>query len=293
MIDTELKDKVVVVTGANHGIGAATAEAFSQQGAAVFIHFWRLPVNLLGSTKEKAEKAVRPGVDYYSRVIMQSAEMVAEKIKKRGGNVFTWETDLSIPDNIPRIFDLAEQNLGDVSIVVNNAAFGNNDTFLPQKALEKSPYFAEEYKIRPLTAATHDEHFSVNSRGTALMMAEFARRHINRGSQWGRIINISTDGARGHAFNVSYGASKNAVESYTRAAAYELGPYGITVNGISPGAVQTGWMPENLEKSLAESYPLRRVGRPEDIADAVVFFASKQADWITGQVLYVGGGNAM
>jgi len=62
---------------------------------------------------------------------------------------------------------------------------------------------------------------------------------------------------------------------------------------ISPGAVQTSWMPAELEKELAATYPLRRVGRPEDIATAAVFFASKQADWITGQVLYVGGGNRM
>ncbi len=69
--------------------------------------------------------------------------------------------------------------------------------------------------------------------------------------------------------------------------------YGITVNVISPGAVQTGWMPKALEKTLSETYPLRRIGKPEDIANAIIFFASKQADWITGQVLYVGGGNRM
>jgi len=72
-----------------------------------------------------------------------------------------------------------------------------------------------------------------------------------------------------------------------------LGPYGITVNVILPGAVQTGWMTEKLKKELARSYPLRRIGQPEDIAKVVIFFASKQADWITGQDLYVGGGNRM
>ena len=71
------------------------------------------------------------------------------------------------------------------------------------------------------------------------------------------------------------------------------GPYGITVNVVSPGAVQTGWIPAKLEKILSLSYLLRRIGRPQDNADAVVFFASEQTDWITGQVLYVGGGNRM
>jgi len=73
----------------------------------------------------------------------------------------------------------------------------------------------------------------------------------------------------------------------------ELGPYGITVNVISPGAVNTGWLPPEREKNLAGTYPLRRLGRPEDIANAVIFMASVQADWITGQVLFVGGGNRM
>jgi 3-oxoacyl-[acyl-carrier protein] reductase len=144
-----------------------------------------------------------------------------------------------------------------------------------------------------LTAQTHDAHFQVNSRAVALMMAEYAKRCISRKAQWGRIINITTDGARCHASNVSYGASKYATESYTRSAAMELGPYGITVNVISPGAVQTGWMPAELEKEIAGKYPLRRIGKPEDIAEAVIFFASDQAEWITGQVLQVGGGNRM
>jgi 3-oxoacyl-[acyl-carrier protein] reductase len=147
--------------------------------------------------------------------------------------------------------------------------------------------------MKTITAESHDENFAVNSRAVALMIVEFAKRHIARNAEWGRIINISTDGAYAHPSNISYGASKLAMESYTRAAAHELGPYGITVNVISPGAVQTGWMPAEVKVELEKSYPLRRVGEPEDIANAVVFFASNQADWITGQVLQVGGGNRM
>jgi 3-oxoacyl-[acyl-carrier protein] reductase len=180
-----------------------------------------------------------------------------------------------------------------VDIVVNNAAHDRCDTFIPQSEREKNSLFLGEYPMRTISAESHDEHFAVNSRAVVLMMEEFASRHIARKAAWGRIINISTDGAYAHASNVSYGASKFAVESYSRAAACELGPYGITVNVISPGAVQTGWMTPELEKTIAESYPLRRIGKPEDIANAVIFFASEQADWITGQVLHVGGGNRM
>jgi 3-oxoacyl-[acyl-carrier protein] reductase len=226
-------------------------------------------------------------------MLRQSADNVIKTIRDLGGKCYAWEADLADPDNIPRLFDRAENKFGHIAILVNNAAYDKCDMFIPQSELRKNPLFVDEYPMTTITACSHDEHFAVNSRAVALMMAEFGRRHIERKARWGRIINISTDGARGHASNVSYGASKYAAESYTRAAAIELGPYGITVNVISPGAVQTGWMPAKLEKSLTEIYPLCRIGTPEDIANAVLFFASQQADWITGQVLYVGGGNRM
>lgn len=293
MIDSGLKGKVVIVTGANHGIGAATALAFTEEGAKVFINYLRQSPELYGETEENAKKATNPGRAFYCKMISQSADAVKEKIAALGGECAAWEADLSDPNNIPAIFDMAEERLGQVNIVVNNAAFDRLDTFLPENEIEKSPVFAEEYSLQTITPDSHDEHFSVNSRSVALMTAEYAKRHIAGNLDWGRVINITTDGARCHASNVSYGASKYAIESYTRSAATELGPYGITVNVISPGAVQTGWMPREVEKNLSESYPLRRIGKPEDIARAIIFFASKQADWITGQVLYVGGGNRM
>lgn len=293
MINTGLKGKVVIVTGANHGIGAATAIAFAEEGAKVLINYLRQSPELYGETKENADRATTPGRAYYCKMISQSAAAVAAKIKEINGDCYTWEADLSQPENIPKMFDLAQEKFGTVSIIVNNAAFDNPDSFIPQKEIEKNPLFVDEYSLHSITLTSHDDHFAVNSRAVALMMAEYAKRHIDQNCRWGRIINITTDGARCHASNVSYGASKYAIESYTRSAAIELGPYGITVNVISPGAVQTGWMPKELEISLAESYPLRRIGKPEDIAKAVIFFASEQADWITGQVLYVGGGNRM
>ena len=104
---------------------------------------------------------------------------------------------------------------------------------------------------------------------------------------------MSTDGASGFPGEVSYGASKHALESISRAAAVELGPYGITVNVVSPGPVQTGYITPELEEKLLPEIPLRRVGEPEEIADVIVFLASEQARWITGQLLYVGGGHVM
>ncbi len=294
MATTGLKDKVALVTGANHGIGAATALAFAKEEAKVFIYYLRLlPEAYGGISQEEADKAMEPGRGFYYRTLCRTADEVMRAIRDQGGECESWESDLADPKNIPRLFDRAEERFGRVDIVVNNAAHDRCDTFIPQIELEKNPLFLGEYPMRTISAESHDEHFAVNTRAVVLMMEEFARRHIARKSYWGRIINISTDGAYAHASNVSYGASKFAVESYSRSAACELGPYGLTINVISPGAVQTGWMTPDLEKAIADSYPLRRVGTPEDIANAVIFFASEQADWITGQVLHVGGGNRM
>ena len=147
--------------------------------------------------------------------------------------------------------------------------------------------------LAAITAESHDRHFAVNSRAVALTMAEFTRRHVARGAAWGRIINISTDGAPGFASEISYGASKYALESYSRAAAKELGQFGITVNVMSLGPIQTGWIAPELERSVEQHTPLGRAGRPDDVADAMLLLAAEQARWITGQVIYVGGGHRM
>ncbi len=294
MLDTGLKGKAALVTGANHGIGAAIAVALAREGADVFLTYMRLSPEKYGAKGPRAGcGAAEPGPGRYYEILAHDAEDVVRSIHALGGRSHAREADLSDPGNIPRLMDEAERAFGKVDILVNNAAHDRPDSFLPAGEIPASGLFGGDYSLRTISAASHDEHFAVNCRAAALLVAEFARRHIARKSGWGRVISISTDGASGHGWNVSYGASKYAGESYARAAAAELGPYGITVNVVSPGAVQTGWLPEDEAKALAGRYPLRRIGTPDDIAAAVVFFASAQADWITGQVLYVGGGNRM
>jgi len=291
VIDTGLRGKVVLITGVNnpHGIGAAAARAFAAEGAAVFITYLRVPCD--GATG--ADDAATPGDAFYRAQKAKSGDGVASALREQGARVEAEEADLTDHRLIPRLFDRVEGSLGPVDVLVDNAAHCAADTFVPEKRLGPESRAADRSPMSAITADTHDRHFAVNSRAAALMMAEYARRHVERGAHWGRIVNISTDGASGFSTEVSYGASKHALESYSRAAASELGRYGITVNVVSPGAVQTGWISPELEREAADRVPLGRIGRPEEVADAIVFFASEQARWITGQLLYVGGGHVM
>jgi 3-oxoacyl-[acyl-carrier protein] reductase len=147
--------------------------------------------------------------------------------------------------------------------------------------------------VRALSAEVIDAHFAVNARAYALLMAEYVRRFLDRGATWGRIVNVSTDAAHAHVGNVSYAASKHAIESYSRSAAAELGKYGITVNVVAPGPVQTGYIAPSVEASITAGTPMGRLGQPEDVADVIVLLASAQARWLTGQLVYAGGGYRM
>jgi 3-oxoacyl-[acyl-carrier protein] reductase len=273
MQDSDLQGRVALVTGANHGIGAATARALAAAGCAVFIHFLRIrPVDA-------------PGADQR----MQNAAQVIDEIRSAGGRAESWEADLALPANVPALFDRAEAAFGRVEILVNNAAVSEHDTFDPRPDARD---WAGRLTAR-LTAESHDRQFAVNTRAVALMMVEHARRHFARGGTWGRLINVSTDGSASFPGEVSYGASKYAMESYSRAAAWELGSFGITVNIVSPGPTDTGWITPEMVPDMRRSTPLGRVGTPEDIADVIVFLASERARWVTGQLHFVGGGHRM
>jgi 3-oxoacyl-[acyl-carrier protein] reductase len=287
MIDTGLKNKVVFITGVNNpqGIGAAIAKAFTEEEAAAFVTYLRIPtIDSESST---------PGEAYYRAQNSKTADEVVNVIHENGGRIQAFEADLSDAAVITRLFDEAEKVFGPVDILVNNAAHCEADTFLPSDRLGADSRAVDDFPLTTITAEKHDRHFAVNSRAVALLMAEYARRYIQRGAKWGRIINVSTDGASGFASEASYGASKHALESYSRAAASELGKYGITVNIVSLGPVQTGWISPQLEKEISSHIPLQRIGQPEDVASVIIFFASEQANWITGQLLYIGGGNVM
>ena len=290
MIDPGLQNKVVLVTGANnpYGIGAAIAEAFAAQGAAIFMTYLRTRPEEFGIDAATAAEATTPSEPFYRARNAEAPDTVLDRLREHAVRIGSAEIDLADPQAIPGLFDRVEEALGPVDILINNAAHSEPDDFVSFA----SPQEDWAGRLRPtVDARSHDRHFAVNSRAVALLMAEYARRHVSRGAVWGRVVNISTAGADCFPGEVSYGASKAALESYSRSAAKELARYGITVNVVAPGPIQTGWIPTEAEEPIVASIPLGRMGRPDDVADVVVFLASEQARWVTGQRLFVGGGH--
>jgi 3-oxoacyl-[acyl-carrier protein] reductase len=285
MIDPKLEGKTAIITGANHGIGAATAKALAAQGAQVFITYYRPAVPYSDAELEVARQDQDPGMPLYYAHWQQTGEAIADEIVSSGGAAVAREVDLAQAENIRRLFDWCDQELGHADILVINHTHWSPDTF--------DPALASAEKDAPVLVdvETIDRHLSVNARASALLIREFTKRHLARQSESGRIVTLTTVAA--HSASISYAASKRAVVSYSLSAAQELGKYGITVNVVCPGATQTGYItPEQAEK-ITQQTPLGRVGYPEDVADVIMFLVSEQGRWLTGNLIYASGGFLM
>jgi 3-oxoacyl-[acyl-carrier protein] reductase len=278
MIDTGLEGKVVLITGANNpiGIGAAAAWAFAREGALVFITYLRLSPEDFGIPMAEAQQATAPGLPLYHALRTHTADEVVQSICTAGGRADAREADLTDPEIIPQLFDWMEARFGSVDILVNNAA-----------------HYEDPDTIFTVSARSLQRTFAVNAGASVLLIAEFVRRQQQRSYHWGRIINLSTDSAQVFAGQITYGASKAAMEAFTRSLAIETGHLGITVNAVAPGPVQTGYISREVEETERKAIPLQRIGQPEEIADVIVFLASEQARWLTGQVIKVSGGHAI
>lgn len=267
MIDYGLKDKVVIITGANNpqGIGATTALAFAREGAKVVLVYKKV---FRPFDKNKTDKN---GVDKYYAA---NAEFVENKLKEMNADYMVLERDISKEDDVKQIYSDVIEKYGKVDILVNNAATDDENGF---DTIEK------------ITQNVIDDTFAVNVRGSLMMTREF----INHRGDYGRIINLSTDASQVFAGQITYGASKATLEALTRSIALEVAQYGITVNCVAPGPTQTGWIDEELEKAVIPLIPMGNLINPEDIADTILFLASDKARMLTGQVIKVSGGHAL
>lgn len=266
--DFDLTNHVAIVTGANHGIGAATARVLAGCGARVLVTYLRL------------EEEVGPGTPGQYRLDRVSdAEHVISHIRERGGQAVAVEADLADTQSPRRLFDAAEAQLGPVDILVNNASSWLADTFTAESR--------DRYGrlLRQVSAETFDRQFMVDARGTATMIAEFARRHTERGATWGRIIGLTSGGPNGFPGEVSYGAAKAALENYTMSAAFELAHLGVTANVVYPPVTDTGWVTEEVRRSVQQSPDLIHIADPEEVAHVIAYLASDQAHLITANIV--------
>ncbi|MCO5221770.1 MAG: 3-oxoacyl-ACP reductase FabG [Thermomicrobiales bacterium] len=251
---SDLSGKVALVTGASRGIGAGIAEALAAHGAAVAVNY---------ATGQ------------------QEADAVVAKIVAAGGRAIPVQADVSNAEDVDRMVAQVAEALGPISIVVNNA--GLTDTHVPWQQITEEDW---------------DRVLDVNLKSCYLTLR--ATYPFMKEAGWGRIINISSVTFHlGMKNLLHYVSSKGGMIGFTRTLARDVGVDGITVNAITPGAIhvesELHVHPDQdaLRARLNEQQSIKRRGLPADIAAAVVFFASPDASFITGQTLNVDGGWAM
>jgi 3-oxoacyl-[acyl-carrier protein] reductase len=263
-----LERRVAVVTGGNHGIGAATARVLAAHGARVLVSYLRV------------SDADDPGIpETYRSNRASDAHEVIESIRQAGGQAEAVEADLRDPSTPARLFDAAEATFGPVEIVVNNATGWVADSFVSGESDRLGR------QLTPVSAASADQVWQVDGRGSALMIAEFSRRHIARGADWGRIVGLTSGGPLGFPEEVSYGAAKAALVNYAMSAALELAAYGVTSNVVYPPVTDTGWITPAVEEFVASSREHFHIAQPEEVAQVIAFLASDQARLITANVI--------
>jgi 3-oxoacyl-[acyl-carrier protein] reductase len=248
-----LEKRTAIVTGASRGFGRATALAFGREGADVIVNYFATP---------------------------EGAAEVVRDLEKMGRRAVAVRADVGSEDEVRAMIAKALDAFGRLDILVNNAGIMDRGLF-------------HEVPVRK-----YERMFATNVTGTMLcthyaLPAMIKQKH-------GRIINLSTQLARtgvGTGGFAGYAATKGAIEAFTRAIAHEVGGHGITVNAIAPGGIDTDMSkavmtPEYRERRLRE-LPLHKFGSVEDVAACAVFFASDDANYLTGQVLHPSGGWVM
>lgn len=202
------------------------------------------------------------------------AETCVQKIRETGGTAHAYAVDVTDSAAVKIVTAQIEKDLGTVSVLVNNAGI------------------SEQKLFTDITDSDWEQMLAVHLNGAFYMTRALVPAMVHR--KYGRIINIASMwGETGGSCEVHYSTAKAGLIGLTKALAKELAPSGITVNAVSPGAVETDMMRalgEEVCKSVAEETPVGRLAHPQEIADAICFLASEKAAYITGQVLSVNGG---
>jgi 3-oxoacyl-[acyl-carrier protein] reductase len=251
--------RVALVTGAGGTLGGAVAAGFGREGASVVVGY---------------------------RSSQAAAEAVVAEIEAEGGAACAVQLDVTDQDSVDRFVAQAEESYGRLDVLVNTAGGVAGQVMRPVESVSD-----EDWRVI----------FGINLDG-AFHFTRAVVPMMKRGGG-GAIVNISSGAGRSYSLTgiQAYASAKAGLIGFTRQTARELGPHGIRVNCIAPGflrsnpASEAQWqaMGEKGQQALLESIALRRLGTPEDIARAVVFFASDDAGWITGQTISVDGGHWM
>ncbi|MGW3569814.1 3-oxoacyl-ACP reductase FabG [Streptomyces sp. NPDC000941] len=246
------EQRVAIVTGAARGIGAATAVRLAQEGRAVAV---------LDLDEASCADTVK-------------------KITEAGGTAIAVGCDVSDAAQVETAVGRVAEELGAPVILVNNAGV------LRDNLLFK------------MSDTDWDTVIGVHLRGAFLMSRACQKYMVD--AEYGRIVNLSSSSALGNRGQVNYSAAKAGLQGFTKTLAIELGKFGVTANAVAPGFIATdmtaataarvGMGFEEFQEAAASQIPVRRVGKPDDIAGAIAFFTGDAAGFVSGQVLYVAGG---
>jgi 3-oxoacyl-[acyl-carrier protein] reductase len=242
-----LKDQVAVVTGGSRGIGRAIVQAFAAEGAKVAFVY---------------------------RGNQAAADALAQELQQAGGTVLALQCDVTDAEQVEKVLDQVEKELGPVTILVNNAGIVRDGLFV---GMDRKDW---------------DDVIQTNLGGTYNFCRALAMKLARL--RKGRIINLSSVAADyNNPGQTNYAASKGAINAFTRGLAVELAKRGVTVNAIAPGFIETDMSEAVRNKAgdrIARAIPMKRLGKPEDIARVAVFLASAESGYMTGQVITVDGG---
>ncbi|WP_421378803.1 SDR family oxidoreductase [Bacillus salacetis] len=248
--------RIAIVTGASRleGLGASICLKLAEQGIDIFFTGFR-----------GYDRGMPWGAEE------DSFEKLRKLILSKGVRCEWEEIDFMSEDAPDRVMETVVNKIGKPSILVNNAAYSTETT------------------IENLSGAELDRHYTVNVRAASLLTVKFL--DVCEENKGGRVVFLTSGQSLGPMPDeLAYAMTKSGVETFVRSAAIPAARKGITINAVNPGPTQTGWISDEFKEDLVNRFPMGRLGTPEDTAKLIAFLVSKEAQWITGQVIHSEGG---